>query len=221
VTGDGRERELKYSIPRLEDWRAIRDAPDWGERGSPELQRNFYFDTEGRDLVRNGSLLRIRLTGADYVLTLKHGRETSPGYFDSAELEAPVAPEALEAAIALPASLLDLDIEPVRELVRLHGRPALVYLGTLENERVRRRVEAGGAGDLVLEVDRMRFPDGSEAHELEIEVGAGQADAAAEWILDRARRRGIRLDPERATKLERFLAWLDRSGEPPPPGPHP
>jgi len=221
VTGDGRERELKYSIPRVEDWRAIRDAPDWGERGSPEVHRNFYFDTEGRDLVRNGSLLRIRVSGAACVLTLKHGREVTPGYFDSAELEAQVAPEALESAVALPASLLDLDMEPIRELLRLHGRPALVFLGTLENERVRRRVEAGGAGELVLEVDRMRFPDGSEAHELEIEVGADQADPAAEWILDKARRRGIRLEPERATKLERFLAWLDRSRGAAPPGDHP
>ena len=209
MTEDGRERELKYSIPRVEDWRAIRDAPDWGERGSTEVQENFYFDTAARDLVRKGSLLRIRRSGGACVLTLKHGRETSPGYFDSAEIEAPVAPEVLERAIGDPASLLELGLEPVRELIRLHGKPALVHLGTLENERVRRRVEAGGAGELVLEVDRMRFPDGSEAHELEIEVGSGQADAAAEWILDRARRRGLRLEPERATKLERFLAWLD------------
>ena len=213
MTEDGRERELKYSIPRVEDWRAIRDAPDWGERGSTEVQENFYFDTAARDLVRKGSLLRIRRSGGACVLTLKHGRETSPGYFDSAEIEAPVAPEVLERAIGDPASLLELGLEPVRELIRLHGKPALVHLGTLENERVRRRVEAGGAGELVLEVDRMRFPDGSEAHELEIEVGSGQADAAAEWILDRARRRGLRLEPERATKLERFLAWLDRTGD--------
>ena len=41
MTDEKRERELKYSIPRVEDWRAIRDAPDWGERGSPEVQENF------------------------------------------------------------------------------------------------------------------------------------------------------------------------------------
>jgi len=95
-----------------------------------------------------------------------------------------------------PRSLLDLPLDPIRELKARFGLAPLVLVGTLANERVRR--EHCG---FLLEVDRSIFPDRSEEYELEIETH--DPGGAMEW----ASGLGLLLEPQRLTKLERLLRW--------------
>ncbi len=204
-----REKELKFRIASPEDFRRLRDDPAWGTRSEPERQVNHYFDSSDRRLVRSRILLRLREEGNRVLLTLKCGTEVRPGFFDSLEIEEEVAPGVLSRALETPGSLTDLPFAAIAELERRAGRLSLVVAGTLVNERVRRETGVGPSR-LVLEVDRLLFPDGSEAHELEIETG--DPPRAEAWVRDTIIAAGVRLEPQRMTKMERFLEWLDRSG---------
>ena len=193
----GRERELKYRIGSREDFLSLRDAPDWGERGAVLAQLNYYFDTADLTLARSRAMLRIRTAG-DCVLTLKCGVEARPGYFDSLELEAEISEGSIAALLQKPATLLDLLLPPIEELKRRFGRLEVSLLGRLHNERVRRTIDG-----LVLEVDRVTFPDGSELFELEIETD--EILRAEAWVDSRLISHGLRLAPQRLTKLEELL----------------
>jgi len=205
----GREKELKFLIASREDFRRLRDDPAWGTRSEPERQVNHYFDSSDRRLVRARVLLRLREEGIRVVLTLKCGTEVRPGFFDSLEIEEEVDPGVLARALEEPESLVDLPLAAIAELQRRFGRPPLVVAGTLVNERVRRETGVGPS-NLVLEVDRLLFPDGSEAYELEIETS--DPPRAEAWVHDTIIAAGVRLEPQRMTKMERFLEWLDHSG---------
>lgn len=196
----GRECELKYRIVRRADFLDLRDGSRWGVRCQPEAQINHYLDTREGLLPASRMLLRIRETTGRFLLTLKCGQEVRPGYFESLEFEADLPPQVARDALGQPEILWDLGLEPLDELERRSGRIVLVPAGQLANERVRRELEGHS-----LEIDRLRFPDGSETHELELET---EAVAAAEaWVQDRIIASGILLAPETCTKMERFLAW--------------
>ena len=209
----GRERELKLRLPSLEAFVCLRDDPAWGSRASTERQVSHYFDTSEHLLALSRALIRIR-EGATRVLAFKHGEERRPGFFDSVEIEAEVGEEVLAAALAEPRSLLEVGAAPVTELKKRFGVLPLAWTGSLENERARRTIEPGRAirgstRPLVLEIDRVVFPDGFEEHELEIELDEGDdAGAIQAWILEALRARGMAAEPERLTKLERLLRRL-------------
>jgi CYTH domain-containing protein len=217
----GRERELKLRLPSREAFVRLRDGPGWGTPSAPERQVSHYFDTVGHALALSRALVRIR-EGASRVLTFKHGEEQLPGFFDSVEIEAEVGEDVLAAALRDPESLLDVPTAPVAELRKRFGRPPLGWTGRLENERVRRSIEPGratpaGTRPLILEIDRVVFPDGLEEHELEVELGEGDDPGAVQaWVLESLRAQGIAAEPERLTKLERLLRrTADRGGAAP------
>ena len=197
-----RERELKFRIGSREDFLALRDGKAWGQRSAPLPQVNYYFDTQNLELVRSRAMLRLR-NALECVLTLKCGEEVRPGFFDSLELEAAIPSGSLQALLERPDSLLDLSLPPIEELKRRFGRPQLLLIGTLENERVKRTIDG-----LVLEVDRVTFPDGSELYELEIETD--EVLPAEAWVKATLIPRGLRLEPQRWTKLEELLQWQSR-----------
>lgn len=194
-----RERELKLRIASLDAFLDLRDGTRWGTRSTPQRQVNHYFDTGDLLLARRRILLRIR-EAAGCVLTLKCGREVSPGSFDSLELERDVDRAVLARALADPATILDLGIAPVGELLRRVGRIPLVVAGTLVNERVRR-----GVGGWTLEVDRVTFPDGTESFEVEIETE--DVERLELWVERELLGRGICVGPQRRTKLEQLIGW--------------
>lgn len=194
-----RERELKFEIVRREDYLELRDGAAWGTRAEPQMQINHYFDTRDDALLRSRTLLRIREAGSRRVLTLKCGVEVRPGFFDSLELESAVSEEELSQALQRPEAMLDWNHGAIGELKKRLGRPALRVSGRLVNERVRRRVALEQ-----LEVDRLTFPDGSEAYELEIETDDVERTEA--WLRQAILPRGILLEPQRLTKMERLRA---------------
>lgn len=133
---------------------------------------------------------------------MKLGAELRPGCFDSVELEQEVSAETLASVLERPPALLDLPGAAMDEVRRLFGRPPLVRVGVLENERVRR----GGPGR-PFEIDRIAFPDGSEAYELEVETE--DLPGAEAWVRERVLGAGISLSPQRWTKMERLLKLLE------------
>ena len=65
------EREVKI---RIEDPGGIRDRLielGWSESESRGLERNTVYDTDSRDLLASGRLLRLRFVGGRYLLTVK------------------------------------------------------------------------------------------------------------------------------------------------------
>jgi uncharacterized protein YjbK len=199
-----RECELKFQIPSAADFVELRDGSRWGTPGTPKQQVNHYFDTRELLLAKQRILLRIREEGA-WWLTLKVGKEVSPGNFDSLEVEHELPETDAARAFARPETLLDMELEAITELRKRVGRPPLVEIGALRNERVRREVDGW-----VLEIDRMCFPDSSELYELEMETEA--VEAARAWVRREIEARGIRLEPLRQTKLERLLDWHSSHG---------
>ena len=122
----------------------------------------------------------------------------APGFYDSLELEEALEDETFRAISSDPGSLLDLPVKAMEELRLRFGRPPLERIGLLANERVRREVDGW-----TLDVDRILFPDGSESYELEIETD--RAELARRWVDAEIRGRGLRLEPQRLTKLEQLL----------------
>ena len=206
-----REAELKFMIRRRRDYLSLRDDPRWGSREPPVRQANHYFDTQDLALARAGVLLRIRETNR-CVLTLKCGIQVEPGFFDSLEIESVVPREVLVTALESPPSLLGLDLPPIAELGRRFPALDLVVAGTLENERARRVVEG-----IVLEIDRLSFPDGTQSYELEIETEDRRGVAA--WVETELSKAGIRLEPQPLTKFEQLLEWRSRKESGPRTGP--
>lgn len=202
-----RECELKLCVESREGYLDLREADRWGSRGTPVRQVNYYFDTEDLSLGSQRMMLRVRDAGR-CILTLKCGREASPGNFDSAEFEVEIPRQRLEAALERPDSLLDPELSPVAELLARVGRLDLRLAGRLVNERVCREVDGWK-----LEVDRLTFPDGSESYELELETE--DVDRARAWLEEELDARGIAHRPQRFTKFERLLEWYSRHGGPP------
>jgi uncharacterized protein YjbK len=167
-------------------------------------QINYYFDTSDLKLTRSRTLLRIRKAG-ECVLTLKCGKEVRPGFFDALELESRIPSASLAALVEEPQAILELAFPAIDELKRRFGKLEISLLGTLHNERVQRTIDG-----LVLEVDRVAFPDGSELYELEIETD--EISRAEAWVERRLLSRGLCLRPQRFTKLEELLSWRRAGG---------
>ena len=131
-----RECELKYRILSAADFLELRDGSRWGTRRAPQQQVNHYFDTRELLLAKQRILLRIREAEETW-LTLKVGREVSPGNFDSLEVEHELSKQDATRGLEAPGSLLDLELQAIQELRDRVGHPSLVHIGTLRNERVR------------------------------------------------------------------------------------
>jgi uncharacterized protein YjbK len=199
-----REKELKLRLKSREDYDKLLAARELVSGGALESQENHYFDTAGRDLLRAGAMLRLRLSGKLW-LTFKQGgdRPRQAGYFDVLELEVEVERGLLEEAIRRPAALLEHPSAPAREVRRRFGHVELTHLGSLRNERLR-----CARLPYLLEIDRLSFPGGGEAYEIEIETE--DPEGARRWIETELARRGIAAEPQERTKLEELLG---REGE--------
>jgi uncharacterized protein YjbK len=196
------EEELKFSLAGPEDHRKLVGPGGLAGFAARHSQVNIYLDSADLLLARAMTMLRIRsVAGRRPLLTLKSGTEVEAGYFRSRELETEIPADLLPEIRRRPEALLGLDLAPVRELRERFGEPPLVVIGVLINERSDFR-----AGGLVLEVDRMTFPDGSE--EFEVEVETTDPRQARSWVEAEFRRLGVSATPSRRTKFERLLSRI-------------
>lgn len=174
-------------------------------------QRNTYYDDEERNLGRAGWGLRLReessVAGERAWLTLKHRGETFEGFAHRPEYDRELDPRECALLREDPPSLL----RAARELVsdpEVLPESGLVELGEIVNHR--ERYPLPGAEELVLEHDHTLWPDGSETHELELEVldgsEAGRARERLAALLD-----GLSIEWRvgRESKLARLVRMLD------------
>ncbi len=168
-----------------------------------------YLDTEGLDLLRRGSALRIRGGAGAATLCFKGGASAEGEALRRLEVEEPVAAGAPEPrrADALPGRLRDLAepatlTRPLAEIARLETHrlrhellhPASGALGELCIDRVRVLTERGVAGTFV---------------EVEIEAKRGAATVFAPLAESLVLRLG--LEHAQSSKLERALAAYGRA----------
>ena len=195
------ESEIKYTLPAREDFDRLAGTDGFTGHVRVDLLTNHYFDTQELLVSRSMSMLRLRCSTELALLTLKVGSEIETGYFRSLEVEAPLDLTLAQRILRDPKTLDALDLEPLREFRVRFGRLSLLCVGSMENERALYR-----AGSFLVEVDRMVFPDGTEAYEVEIETE--EPDRARAWLEGELRRLGVRAQPSRITKFGRLVEWM-------------
>lgn len=219
--GSGREIEFKLGLASEEALDALLRALGPAARPSPPvLQVNHFFDTLKSDLGRHGIALRLREEDGCFALTAKGRSRTRAALTVRDEhelaLDAATARAILEGRLSPLQVLLERaprPLEPLLEDMRVHAaeRP-LVELGAFENER--RRVASvslpteEGPLEVVLELDRTRFPGDRIEREVEVEIAdpgdVPRAERALRALLASA---GIPWTPA-ASKAGRFFRYL-------------
>lgn len=192
-----RETEFKYLLEpsQSERLRAALGVPLESHRFS-----NKYYTLSG-ERQRKDWVLRLRQDDARSILTLKIGREVSPGVFDSMEYTAEVTgdPESWE------------DSEPMQVFRREISEEPVHFQGEMQN--VRECYRAPVAVGEVWELDSATLPGGGRFFELEIEVRAeievlpSLRTAVEQWLQSC----GVPPVVGKRTKYARFLDAVGRS----------
>lgn len=164
------ERELKLDLGSEGAFRRLLEALEW--RGHPVMQVNTFFDTREADLRRNRFALRIRRENGGYLLTLKGRRRDCGELVERLEVECRMEEADARAALSGIRPLAAMDYPPLRHLAREFRGPPLRFdlrpICTFTNERHPVTIE-GGAGALLLEIDRTAFGKNRVDFELEAE----------------------------------------------------
>ena len=205
----GEERELKLELTEAEA-RRLQAACGPAERIL--IQRNTYLDTRDGCLRARHYGLRLRHERQGdregYILTLKGPTRRSDAMVVRSEDEVALSATAATEILAEGLRPERAPLERLKELAEELGLAHIVSLGSMENERtvlVLRDVPVAR-----LELDRSRYPDGSIAYELEVEL-----PEAAEEIVAAVRRAlaawGLPWRPQTQGKFSRFLARMPQS----------
>ena len=160
-------------------------AVDWPPLGggtptTTQVLRSLYFDTNRRDLLAGGIVLRVRKADdAQPVLAIKQPANDRGRLFHRHEYQAPMramlpALDLMEPAVA--ASLLSVTAE----------RPLEIQFETQVTRRTRTIAHEGAEIEVAFDHGRVVLPDGKERgfHEVELELKSG--DAASLFDVARA-----------------------------------
>lgn len=196
-----KERELKYELTSSAHQRIREHATPLGE---PERFSNLYYQA-AEPVERRDWVLRLRRWGdGGGELTLKIGREASPGLFCSTEYSCTVDSND-------PASWSEA--EPYRVFRQEISALSPELQGVSFNERWRLRAPFGPVA--TWELDQTRLPDGTCFYELEIEWEPEAEPSTEEIAGFRAELESWMLAhdlgaarPSRVTKYRRFLDSL-------------
>jgi uncharacterized protein YjbK len=202
---EAEEREIKLKIPTPELYKKlVADLP--GPEGVVH-QRNHYFDTGDGCLVRRGLMLRVRDEDGEIIVTLK-GPAKRHGFASvRTEVEEGLQRDLWEQILHGQGALEHLDAAPLRMLEPILGGRTLKLLGWIDNERRIHRLSSGPL-DLTVELDRTRFPDGSEEYELEVEVDRHRQEAAETYLRDILSELGLSWELQSKGKYQRFREKL-------------
>ena len=194
-----RELELKYHLAGKKDYQRLLEDCSPAPGSVSARQENYYFDSPGYEIAKQGGMLRLRFDG-ELKLCFKLGGEKPghPGYFDALEVEEHLEPEFLQKALEAPQELACLKVHPIKVLWR-HFKPlVLVQIGDLTTHRRYRMID-----DFLLELDEVTYPDGGVTHEVEIETPF--PEKARQVLLSRFNKLGIDASPQRKSKLQGLL----------------
>lgn len=198
-----KENELKYELSE-DSYHGLLAAT--AAVGAPRRFDNVYFHVE-EETGRRDWVLRLRRQQGDAggELTLKVGRQTSPGTFSSMEYSARVSS----------ADPLDWEeTEPVRIFRQEISRAPILFQGQTHNER--QEVEAPLGPVPRWEIDKTELPNGKLCYELEIEYPpdasptpeqlSGFRARIEEWLFDL----DLKSSTSTKTKYRRFLESIGR-----------
>ena len=192
------ENELKYELSE-ESYHSLLGL--LSQEGETLSFFNAYF-VASEDTGRRDWVLRLRRSGDEGAgeLTLKVGRQTSPGAFSSTEYTAEVQSDQ-------PADWEET--EPMRVFRQEISKVAIVPQGRARNER--KIVQAPLGPVRQWEVDRTELPNGKVCYELEIEYPpdvspspeqiAGFRAELEEWMFEHS----LKATASSKTKYRRFL----------------
>jgi hypothetical protein len=197
------ENELKYELDQAAYERILSLLP---AAAPPKEFSNVYFEARGGEGRRDWNLRLRQVAPPGGELTLKVGRETSPGVFCATEYTAQVdsdEPTDWE------------DTEPMRALRQAVASGPVTRQGEIRNRRCLLTAPFGPVANW--ELDRAELPGGSAFHELEIEYSAQDSPSAEdiarfrrqleEWL----RANNLPVQSSRKTKYRRFLESLSGS----------
>lgn len=161
------EIEIKLDLQKEENYNKL--IKRFGLTEKPIRQENYFFDSENMDLSKNGWALRLRVEKDKSSLALK-GTTThsSNGLAIRDEIETIIPDETAQkyAENGLRGSNLpDNIIKIIRPIVNIND---LSQRLNFANDRY--RVNYSGAIDMLFEIDRTEFFDGSIDYELEVEL---------------------------------------------------
>lgn len=196
------ENELKYELSE-ESYHGLLAATV--AVGEPRRFSNAYYHVDCETGRRDWVLRLRRQQGLPDELTLKVGRQTSPGIFSSTEYTANVES-------SLPQDWEET--EPVRMFRKEISAAPIVSQGEARNER--RVVEAPLGPVPHWEIDRTELPNGKVAYELEIEYPtevsptpeqlSGFRAQLEDWLFTQ----DLKASPSGKTKYRRFLESVGR-----------
>jgi inorganic triphosphatase YgiF len=202
------ETELKLSLSALELPRLLTHA--WLDSGG-SMQRllNTYFDTPALDLKQRRMAVRERLTGEQWLLTVKTAGKSENGLSRRQEWEAPTTPGALDFAAlvdgaALAASLMALraNLKPLfRTDFERHS-----WVLTHDSASIEVALDQGH-----INVPGTALSEGILELELELLSGPEVALLALADALRHAHSGAIALTPSDASKAQRGLALFAQS----------
>lgn len=162
-----REIEIKLDLESFTNYLKL-----MGFLGQIELEDqhiNAFFDTEDRQLTKDGWGLRVRAESARGLVTLK-GESTGSGPARVRdEIEAEVRRGEAMDIINLRKDLMSFFIPPIDYVRKKWGDIKLARLVHFENTRQKKAFRLGDY-DYILELDKTEFTDGSVDYELELEL---------------------------------------------------
>lgn len=200
------EKEVKLEISGQKDFeQALAYFTKYADNVFRDRLVNYYLDTAGLDLANKLVMIRVR-TAKNNVLTYKNGTQVEEGYFRSTEIETELDDAQVQQALSDPSWLFEQNLAPMREVEEEFGTLHLEVIGSLENERCKLEVEGHR-----VELDRMRFPDGSEAYECELE--SEDPESARSWCLEQLAKADVVVKPSTKTKFHRLLIKMGKVTE--------
>ena len=162
------EIEIKLDLQSEENYNKLIER--FGIKVKPARQENYFFDSANMDLSKNGWALRLRVEENKSSLTLKgKAAKSSGGLAIRDEIEVLIPDETAQKYVIN--GLKDANIpDEIAQIIRPIVNPRdLIQKLYFVNNRYRVNF-SGGDIDLLFEIDKTEYADGSIDYELEIEL---------------------------------------------------
>jgi len=195
------EKELKIRIHSKDDFfRLVKELKGYQQSVK---QTNWYWDTNDFHLLAKEAILRIREEEGRRIITWKKGKSIEDGYFVSEEIEAEFPGELNNCKTGKVLDIRALPKDIIENIQRVIPEDSfnLYCIGYIETER--RYYSLQG---FKLEVDHIRYPDGYEDFELEVETE--KLDELRNIIMELLKSMKIDYSYQTQTKFQRFLKYL-------------
>jgi len=198
---DAQERELKYALFSVNDGEKL--ASMMGSPDQIQEQKNIYFDTPDRALLKAGGMLRVREVGAKIIATFKSEARWIDGYLQCREQESLLTSAQWLAVQNEEISLENVDVMTIHAAKEYVSEGACFeVLGEVLNTR---RVYALPSG-YDMELDTTTLPGGRV--DVEVEIETDKPDLVRKEVEEILARCELAWSHQTQPKYARFLEAL-------------